>query len=165
MVRSPGYCRQQVDCCLQDPEKGSSATASSEKLRKNPRIAGLSRGRDSGYPLPPAQTRAGAPNAHGSYLGCWGTWRRSVRSDRVVGSGLVVAGCPDLSEIAPSLVDCVGFAAVAFEATSAARHSGTPPVWSSCRGSRDIENTPAPLARATSLSPSEHRACVVAAWP
>ena len=27
------------------------------------------RGRDSGYPLPPAQTRAGAVNAHGSYLG------------------------------------------------------------------------------------------------
>src|SRR5713101_3322435 len=28
------------------------------------------RGRDSGYPLPPAQTRAGAASAHGSYLGC-----------------------------------------------------------------------------------------------
>jgi len=28
------------------------------------------RGRDSGYPLPPAQTRAGAIDAHGSYLGC-----------------------------------------------------------------------------------------------
>jgi len=27
------------------------------------------RGRDSGYPPPPAQTRAGASNAHGSYLG------------------------------------------------------------------------------------------------
>ena len=26
------------------------------------------RGRDSGCPLPPAQTRAGATNAHGSYL-------------------------------------------------------------------------------------------------
>src|SRR5215813_2996168 len=28
------------------------------------------RGRDRGCPLPPAQTRAGAANAHGSYLGC-----------------------------------------------------------------------------------------------
>ena len=28
------------------------------------------RGRDSGCPLPPAQTRAGAIDAHGSYLGC-----------------------------------------------------------------------------------------------
>src|SRR5258708_575981 len=31
--------------------------------------AGAGRGRDSSYPLPPAQTRAGATNAHGSYLG------------------------------------------------------------------------------------------------
>src|ERR1035441_4675251 len=30
---------------------------------------GWGRGRDAGYPAPPAQTRAGAPNAHGSYLG------------------------------------------------------------------------------------------------
>jgi hypothetical protein len=29
------------------------------------------RGRDSDYSPPPAQTRAGAANAHGSYLGCW----------------------------------------------------------------------------------------------
>jgi hypothetical protein len=28
------------------------------------------RGRDSGYPLPPAQSRAGATHAHGSCLGC-----------------------------------------------------------------------------------------------
>jgi len=28
------------------------------------------RGRDSGCPLPPAQSRAGAASAHGSYLGC-----------------------------------------------------------------------------------------------
>ena len=28
------------------------------------------RGRDSGCPLPPAQSRAGAVSAHGSYLGC-----------------------------------------------------------------------------------------------
>jgi hypothetical protein len=29
----------------------------------------IGRGRDRGYPLPPAQTRAGAASAHGSYLG------------------------------------------------------------------------------------------------
>ena len=28
------------------------------------------RGRNSGYPLPPAQSRAGTASAHGSYLGC-----------------------------------------------------------------------------------------------
>ena len=32
--------------------------------------AAAGRGRDAGYPAPPAQTRAGALNAHGSYLGC-----------------------------------------------------------------------------------------------
>src|SRR5271165_3053815 len=30
----------------------------------------LGHGRDAGYPAPPAQIRAGATNAHGSYLGC-----------------------------------------------------------------------------------------------
>src|SRR5664279_108848 len=29
----------------------------------------IGRGRDRGYPPPPAQTRAGAASAHGSYLG------------------------------------------------------------------------------------------------
>src|SRR6266852_1752029 len=38
------------------------------------------RGRDSGYPLPPAQTRAGAASAHGSYLGC-------LASKRTLGYG------------------------------------------------------------------------------
>jgi hypothetical protein len=37
-------------------------------------------GRDSGYPLPPAQTRAGTASAHGSYLGSSMAWRRSTRS-------------------------------------------------------------------------------------
>jgi len=31
---------------------------------------GQGRGRDNGYPLPPARTRAGVASAHGSYLGC-----------------------------------------------------------------------------------------------
>jgi hypothetical protein len=30
------------------------------------------------YPPSPARTRAGAANAHGSYLGCWGIWQRSA---------------------------------------------------------------------------------------
>ena len=40
------------------------------------------RGRDSDCSLPPAQTRAGATSAHGSYLGCWDVWRRSARRGR-----------------------------------------------------------------------------------
>ena len=32
-------------------------------------IVEAGRGRDAGYPAPPAQTRAGAANAHGSCLG------------------------------------------------------------------------------------------------
>src|SRR5260370_874652 len=38
---------------------------------------------DSGYPLPPAQSRAGATNAHGSYLGFGHIWRRNARLDTV----------------------------------------------------------------------------------
>ena len=69
-----------------------------------PKPAGsrLGRGRDNGYPLPPAQTRAGATNAHGSYLGCWDVWRRSARSDRVAEFGSVEAGCPGLPENLPA---------------------------------------------------------------
>jgi hypothetical protein len=36
------------------------------------------RGRDSGYPLPPARTRAGATNAHGSCLGSMVAWRQDA---------------------------------------------------------------------------------------
>ena len=43
-------------------------------------VSGFGRGRDSGCPLPPAQSRAGAFNAHGSYLGC-------LASKRLVGYG------------------------------------------------------------------------------
>src|SRR5260221_12068312 len=39
-------------------------------------IAVVGRGRDASYPTPPAQTRAGAINAHGSYLGY--VWRQSA---------------------------------------------------------------------------------------
>src|SRR5437867_701739 len=38
---------------------------------RKPTESRLGRGRDSSCLLPPAQTRAGATNAHGSYLGCW----------------------------------------------------------------------------------------------
>jgi len=40
----------------------------------------VGRGRDSGCPLPPAQSRAGAVSAHGSYLGC-------LASKRTLGQG------------------------------------------------------------------------------
>src|SRR5437773_5550003 len=43
------------------------------------------RGRDSGCPLPPAQTRAGAASAHGSYLGC-------LASKRTLGSRMFDLG-------------------------------------------------------------------------
>jgi len=39
--------------------------------------AGLGRGRDCRYRPPPAQIRASAPNAHGSYLGCLDAKRTS----------------------------------------------------------------------------------------
>ena len=41
----------------------------SRPMWRRPVACELGRGRDSGYPLPPAQTRARAPNAHGSHLG------------------------------------------------------------------------------------------------
>src|SRR5213078_619761 len=41
------------------------------------------RGRDSGCPLPPAQSRAGATHAHGSCLGCLAS-KRSVGWSRAV---------------------------------------------------------------------------------
>ena len=45
------------------------------------------RGRDNGYPLPPAQTRAGATHAHGSYLGCLESKRASGYGCRTWTSG------------------------------------------------------------------------------
>ena len=43
--------------------------SSMDKTQESRDESRLGRGRDSGYPLPPAQNRARAPNAHGSYLG------------------------------------------------------------------------------------------------
>jgi len=40
-----------------------------EKPAARPASGRLGRGRDADYPAPPARTRAGAPDAHGSYLG------------------------------------------------------------------------------------------------
>ena len=82
------------------------------------------RGRDSGHLLPPAQTRAGAINAHGSYLGYGDVWRRNARRERAVGSGLGGAGGPGSLENAPTSSDGAGFAAVAFETKAAALHCG-----------------------------------------
>jgi hypothetical protein len=123
------------------------------------------RGRDAGFPTPPARTRAGAANAHGSYLGSGYVWRRNARSDTVAGFGLEVVGCRGLPESVPSLVGCVDSVAGAFEATYAARRCGTPSVVPSCPGSRAIGSTPAPLAQATCPSPSEIHACAAATWP
>src|ERR1035437_204063 len=47
-------------------ERGGSGEEIGREARGAP---AKGRGRDAGYPAPPAQIRAGAPNAHGSYLG------------------------------------------------------------------------------------------------
>src|SRR5947207_8246759 len=123
------------------------------------------RGRDDGCPPPPAQSRAGATNAHGSYLGFGHIWRRNAPRDTVAVFGLAVASCPGLPESGPSLGGCVGFSAGAFETTCAARHCGTPSAGPICPESRDIGSTPSPLARATPRSPSAMYAFPVAVGP
>src|ERR1035437_5862339 len=45
-------------------------------------------GRDAGCPTPPAQIRASAPNAHGSYLGCFDAKRTSGYGCRISTSGM-----------------------------------------------------------------------------
>jgi len=45
------------------------------------------RGRDAGCPAPPARIRASAPNAHGSYLGCFHAKRASGYGCRISTSG------------------------------------------------------------------------------
>ena len=56
-------------CSLPRYRGGSASTLLTfEACSSFTRVTG--RGRDSGRPLPPAQTRAGAASAHGSYLGC-----------------------------------------------------------------------------------------------
>src|SRR5260221_14622181 len=83
------------------------------------------RGRDDGCPPPPAQSRAGATNAHGSYLGFGHIWRRNAQGDTVAIFGLAVEGYPCRPENGPSSLGCVWFDAGAFETTCAARHWGT----------------------------------------
>ena len=53
-----------------------------EKLNKNSKNSG--RGRDAGFPTPPAQIRTCRVTAYGSYLGCW---RKSALQDKGVISG------------------------------------------------------------------------------
>jgi hypothetical protein len=48
---------------------------------------GGGRGRDAGYPAPPAQTRAGATRAHGSYLGCLAANRAGGQGFRISTGG------------------------------------------------------------------------------
>jgi hypothetical protein len=55
--------------------------------RKAEMTLGSGRGRDAGYPAPPAQIRACATNAHGSYLGYLARNRSIGLGCRILGSG------------------------------------------------------------------------------
>ena len=66
-------------CHRPSPRHYRSASRFPPRTRLSPRVSFSrlqtfryvqGRGRDSGCPLPPAQSRAGAASAHGSYLGC-----------------------------------------------------------------------------------------------
>jgi len=107
----------------------------------------------------------GATNAHGSYLGYWSIWRRSARPDRVAKSVPAVVSLPGPSQRAPMSADSVGSVAEAPGTTSAARPSETPVAEPSCLGSRDIGNTPAPLAPAIFRSLAAPPACAAATSP
>src|ERR1035441_7816917 len=54
---------------VENGERGELPRLGAGWTRQNVASWGTGRGRDAGYPAPPAQTRAGALNAHGSYLG------------------------------------------------------------------------------------------------
>jgi len=58
---------------------------------------------DSGCPPPPSQSRAGATNAHGSYLG-FGIFGVEALRGYVAIFGLAVEGCPGRPESGPSSV-------------------------------------------------------------
>src|SRR5215471_17911137 len=107
------------------------------------------RGRDSDCSLPPAQTRAGATSAHGSYLRCWDVWRRSARRGRGAGSGPVAAGKPGGLRNAPSSCDGAGCDVEASVSSSSAHRCETLASARNCPERRDIGNTPSPLAAAT----------------
>jgi hypothetical protein len=71
----PGWRRPQFYGICDFPKGSCRWLARSEALRfAESQCLQAGRGMDSGYPLPPAQTRADAGNAHGSYLGWVNAW-------------------------------------------------------------------------------------------
>src|SRR5260221_4187188 len=123
--------------------------------------ADVGRGRDASYPTPPAQTRAGAINAHGSYLGY--VWRQSAPYGTGAGCRPRGARLLDALENVPSSSGFSDFAAVAGAAIIAARLSETPSVAPHCQESHDIGNTPLPPTGATSPYPPWLRASATSA--
>src|SRR6266853_5770262 len=79
------------------------------------------RGRDAGCPTPPAQIRASAPNAHGSYLGS----TQSALPDTDAVSRLAVAGRRVSPESGSRSSGCVDSAVEAATTTCAALRIGT----------------------------------------
>jgi hypothetical protein len=121
--------------------------------------AGFGRGRDAGYPTPPAQIRAGAPNAHGSYLGCVLTQSEPPGTDaesRLPGSSSRV--CPESASRSSGCVDSAGEVATT---TCAALRSGTPSVAPRSGVQRDIGSIHEPPIAATSSCPWSSRASLV----
>src|ERR1035438_4175242 len=93
--------------------------------RSSPRAATAAKrgcGRDGHYWPPPVQTRAGAANAHGSYLGFW---RRSVHWGRGAGFGSQASGHRVFPGNAPMSTGSSDCAAVADAAKVAGLHAGT----------------------------------------
>ena len=91
------------------------------------------RGRDAGYPAPPAQIRAGATNAHGSYLGCAsrnsGDCSQSEPQGTDAESQLGVGGSRASPETCPM---SSGFSDSAVEAATSTRAAlGTMPLYGS----------------------------------
>jgi len=107
------------------------------------------RGRDAGYPATPAQTRARAANAHGSYLGCW---RRTSQPDKDVEWRPSEVELRDIPEIVPRSNDYAGCAAVAGASRIAVRLSEN--VAGAAAGSPLTPTGPAPIARSASSIPS-----------
>jgi hypothetical protein len=81
--------------CLQPPFRRLSVTRYTPQRPAERRLVAVG---TAGYPLRPAQTRAGAVNAHGSYLGFW---RRSAHRDRGAGCGHPAAPAPTTPLTAP----------------------------------------------------------------
>src|SRR5215467_5085895 len=98
-----------------------------------------SRGRDNGYPLPPARTRAGAASAHGSYLGCLAS-KRALAASRTRSSpfGLLSRLC-----IRPRLGWSMFSSVSGLPSTTSA--GGLPPLFSCFAGITPLYDSPPPF--------------------